>query len=275
MSLGTGSLKTARIRAAKLTSHTKLFLDMITEGRIVISRKSEIKAALGQYLREILEKHEMGRLEGSDATPKPNSPGVDVDSETMLTIVELEILNQLKGRQGSGKLDVAGFLDQVGLKDMSEDSPTYRFVHRELLKLCQAVIKIEQERMKGNYNSQLELSILSNYPAQQPLVPASEAKQKRKRSKRLSKAIQQFLNESVSDDKWAPKSITEYKNRLALLPEIMGDCLLSEIDFSKTRKFFDDLKRLPPNRSKMKAYRGVTIPELLKMKLPPVAYSAA
>ena len=71
--------------------------------------------------------------------------------------------------------------------------------------------------------------------------------------------------ENVSDGKWAPKSITEYTNRLAMLPEVMGDCLLNEIDFDATRQFFDKLKRLPPNRTKIKGYRGKSISQLLKM----------
>ena len=168
VSLGTGSLKVARVRAAKLTGLTQGFLKMITEDHTVITRKNEIKEALGLYLREMLEKHEIGRLDGSVETSESAKPTKDVDSEAMLTFLDLDIIDQLKGRPGSGTLDVTGFLDQMGLNHIPKDSPTYKFVHRELLKLCQAVIKIEQERMKGNYNSQLELSILSNYPVQQP-----------------------------------------------------------------------------------------------------------
>ena len=47
--------------------------------------------------------------------------------------------------------------------------------------------------------------------------------------------IEKFIKESVSDGKWAPKSIVEYQNRLGMLLEVMEDCLLSEIDFDKTR----------------------------------------
>jgi integrase len=268
VSLGTASLKVARLKAAKLTSLTQGYLASVAEGRIVIDKKNQIKAALGQFLRDMLEKHELGRLDGQTEPSIATTGGERVEPELMLTYVGFDISDQLKGRKGNGKLDVARFLEQAGLKDVPEDSLTYKYARRELLKICQAVIKIEQERLKGNYNSQLELSILNNYSVQQQPGPTNSEKPKRKRSTRLSKAILQFIKESVSDGKWAPKSIVEYENRLALLLEVMGDCLLSEIDFKKTRRFFDNLKCLPPNRSKIKAYRDKTIPQLLKMKLP-------
>jgi integrase len=93
--------------------------------------------------------------------------------------------------------------------------------------------------------------------------------QKEKASKRLSKAIEQFIKENVGDGVWAPRSLIDYKNRLALLQAVMGDCFLSEIDHDKIRDFFDKIKRLPPNRTKIKAYKGKCVTELLKMNLSP------
>jgi integrase len=268
VSLGTGSLKTARIKAAKLTSLTESFLANVEKGNLVIENQKDIKAALGRYLRDILEKHELGRLDGPAKPLRGSDAGKLVNREAMLTCLDIGIMDQLKGRENKGTLDVTGFLESAGLNDIPNDSLTYKYAHRELLKLCQAVIRIEQERMKGNYNSQVELSILANYPVEAQQVSVEPAKKKRRRSMRLSKAINKFLSENISDRKWAPKSIVEYQNRLGILLELMGDCLLSEIDFDKTRQFFDGLKKLPPNRNKIKEYRDKSIPELLKMKLP-------
>ena len=82
MSLGTSSLKVARLKAAKLSSLTDGYLINIAEGHIVIDKKSEIKAALGQFLRDMLEKHELGRLNGpatgaklGDMTVEPGPRG--------------------------------------------------------------------------------------------------------------------------------------------------------------------------------------------------------
>ncbi len=271
LSLRTGYLKVARDKAVELTSLTRNFLKRIAEDDPVIKEKGAIKAELSKILRENLDKHELIRINGSTVTLK--SPAAGEKPETtvgeMLDYFEKDIRSQLKGQGGRGRVDVAELLERAGLKNISQDSPIFEYARRELLIAHHALIRIERERMEGNYNSSTELSLLSQYPDNPPSEPENIPKQKSKRSPRLSKAISQFVEESISDNKWAPKSIIDYKNRLALLPEVMGDCLLSEIDHKKTRRFFDDLKRLPPNRSKIKAYRGKSIDQLKKMKLPP------
>lgn len=263
VSLGTGFLKVARIKAAKLTSLTQGYLLCIAEGRIVIDEEQKIKVALGQFLRGMLEKHELKMIERSAMGQDSSENGSKLKQGMSIEEIELDISNQLKGEHGRGRIDVIDTLKKFGINGISQDSFAYKYAHRELVKVCQALLKIVNEREKGNYNSILEISILSNYPVQ-----AKSIKEKRKRSKRLSKAIEQFIAENDSDKKWAPNSITEYKNRLTLLPAVIGDCQLSEIDSDKMREFFDKLKRLPPNRSKSKDYREKTISQILEMNLP-------
>lgn len=274
LSLGTGSLKVARIKAANLISLTENYLSILAENGAMVEKKEEIKRALARYLREQLDKSELGRLDGPDQPGEIIGTGQKVKPEFINAIIDMDVTDRLRHREGWSEIDVNEFLEMAGLSDIPEDSISYKYAQRELLKVRQAIVKIENERIHGRYNTLVETSILSNYPLQDQTAPApasaiSEKPKPKRRSKRLSKAIEEFVNENIADNNWAPRSIAGYKERLANLPEVMGDCLLSEIDHKKTRKFFDDIRQLPPNRNKVKAYRGRTVDQLLKMKLPP------
>ncbi|WP_300458867.1 site-specific integrase [Desulfobacula sp.] len=254
MSLKTGALRVARILAATLANKTKNYLRRIDEGNTVTITKQDIKSELGQYLQDRLEEYERIRLEGRNKNISSWSQEVALDK------INTDIQKQLLGQEGKHHEDVDKFLQLTGLP-ISLDDPLYAFTKRELLKLYQAAIKIEKERISGNYNSNTELSILSSY--------TTHGNVKKPHSKPVSTFIQQYIDESISDGKWAEKTVKEYKNRLGIFTEIINDCNLSDIDYDKTREVFDKLKKIPANRNKVKVYKNKTIAELLDMDLPP------
>lgn len=255
MSLKTGALRVARTFAALLANETKQYLIKIDEGITVATTKQEIKSALGKYLNNLLEKHEQIRAEGP--TNKKKLWATEVNLEKF----GADVQKQLLGHKGEVKINVGEFIKQTGLTDIPPDDPLYAYARRELLKLYQALVKIEKERIYGNYGTSTELSILSSYATTKTI--------KKPDSKPISKFVEQYIHENTADNKWAKKTITEYTNRLGVFIEVVNDCNLSDIDFDKTRDFFDNLKKLPANRSKVKEYRNKTITELIDMDLPP------
>ena len=286
LSLRTGNLPKARKLAATLANETRQFIK--GEGAIMSATKKEVRSALAAYLRAKLDLTEQQRIEGvSDPYAAKDIPGISlhglsgkatvkgyVPGGAVLRLMEVANREQLTNREHypheeGQQFTVNDFLASTGL-DVTEDTPLYKYVHRELLKLEQAAIKIEQERQYGNYNTPTELSILNAYPAAEN--PTIEDKED---SKSLSETIEQYITENVSDGNWKPATLKEYKAHLALFEEIMGDCLMSDLNHETTRAFFDKIKKLPSNRKKVAPYRDKSISELLKMDIPDAALVTA
>lgn len=265
LSLGTGSLKEARPKASILAGATIEYLENnIHRNQAVATTKAEIKEKLNQYLRKRLDYHEDNRLNsGKDFTKDVT------DRKPEIIKIQQQIQHALaSGNQKFGRDNTKAFLKQYDLNEINEDSPQFKFAHRELLKLYAHLIEIEKYRVEGDYIS--EHKILNAYPPPNVAAsPVSKPVKRKPKGKKLSKLIQQFIKENVSDNKWSDKTATEHTNRLNALLEVMGDCHVSTIDFKRTRRFFDDLKKLPANRNKTKEYRDKTVADLLKMRLPP------
>jgi hypothetical protein len=143
LSLGTGSLHSARPKAAFLANHAKEYLQELWCNSDMSLNKHDIKDALGRYLRERLDVHEQGRLEKSDQT-KGSEPVISLSS------VDDDIRKQLSGKKGHGKVDVKRFLKQTGLPDIEEGSPLYQYTHRELLNAHRS-LKSMQNKMISNF----------------------------------------------------------------------------------------------------------------------------
>ncbi len=65
------------------------------------------------------------------------------------------------------------------------------------------------------------------------------------------------------------KTIAEYDKSLDLFVKVMGDMKIGEIDEEIAGAYFQTLKKLPANISRVKAYREKSIAELLAMKAMP------
>ncbi len=282
VSLNTGSLKVARPLAAMLANATGIFINGKKETAMGLTKK-EIKAALGAYLRATLELNEESRLKGREPF-QTDERGIDMKTlndtgrltpESLLKLNAIALKDQLSGKENYSQYDDGAFISEEvneflkgsGLPEIFQEDPLHKFVHKELLKIKQAINRIEQDHTQGNYNTPTELSVLAAYPDPEGL--AYQQPSNKIDPKPISQLIDQYINENVSDNKWKASTLKEYKNHLKSFIEITGDCDLSELNHDITRTFFDKLKALPPNRSKIKVYMNKTIPELLDMDLPP------
>jgi integrase len=271
LSLKTGCLKTAR----QLSGILKHEVVKLTGDSMDIS-KEQIRAALGAHLRRELDRTDEKRLNGSEPY-QTDIPALDLqtfkrsqaDPADLLKILSNSVKKELAGQGGSINLDecdieqVKTFLSVSGLPEIPDDDPMVKFVHRELAKVQQAIFEIEKERTQGNFNSQIENSTLARFSEQPPAVIPPK-----KEMPALSKYIEQYLDEGVSDGLWKASTLKEYKNHLAMFLEILGDMPLDAIDYEKTRQFFDNIKQLPANRKKVKRYRTKSTAQLLDMKIP-------
>ena len=81
----------------------------------------------------------------------------------------------------------------------------------------------------------------------------------------LSELISIYIKTKLSDGQWKKHSVSDHRNRLAYLTEILGNRNINDITRTDFRKFRDILRQLPPNRKKSVKYRNKSIQEILAM----------
>lgn len=81
-----------------------------------------------------------------------------------------------------------------------------------------------------------------------------------------SEATERYIQTKLSDRAWKESSLPDHRQRIGEFLAIIGDKALDAIDRADMRQFRDTLRRLPPNRSRSKAYKGKSIDEILAME---------
>lgn len=87
-------------------------------------------------------------------------------------------------------------------------------------------------------------------------------------SPRISQVIGDFIK--IQTDRLTLSTVESYQSKLDDLVELTGDIRLSELDAHRADNIRDTLRRLPPNRKKIKEFRGLSISELVALKTKPM-----
>lgn len=85
-------------------------------------------------------------------------------------------------------------------------------------------------------------------------------------SLKYSELVKQFLEAKQSDGNITAKSVMDYKDKLSHFLDIKGDMLVSDISRNDIKEVKETLKRLPPQRKRLKKYRDKTTSELREME---------
>jgi len=80
----------------------------------------------------------------------------------------------------------------------------------------------------------------------------------------LQKLIEEYL-EAMAED-CNTRTLAGYKSHLDTFLEIIGDIQISEITRKQARGAVSTLKKLPPNRNKLKAFRDLSIAAIIQLK---------
>ena len=270
LSLQTGSLRKARPLAAMLARKTKELLESSEPHKMTIT-KQEIKAALGSYLRASLELNEESRYRGANPFEDQET---DLSATDLLNLTSIAAQDQLSGRKeyeardGSRETErkVNEFLQTSGFPEITKEDPLFPFVRRELLKVEQAILRVEQERTKGNYNTQTELSILSAYPTAPQAPNSTQGSQATAAGPRLKDLVKEWETEHISSNLWKPRTIDAYNGHFRVMLQIFGeDTKIGSIDHQAVKSLKDTLLLLPAGMNKKKTFKEKTIPEILKL----------
>ena len=272
-SLGTVSLKKARIKASRLGAYVWGLLeearaDIRARGYTTMDR-DRIKTLIHDYFKEILDEDERSRLERTKPFTSDELEGQYLASSSTFDDVEEEIA-RVDIRRVSPQ--VVELLNRKGITDIPSDSLAFRALAFELLKAQYSLLQIIAARSEGNYVREGELrkeyleAVLGGVEVVGPNLAHGSGKSK-KTGQRLSENIRDFLNDKRKG-KLVVRSRMSLEYSLQLFVDLAGDPYVHEINFEVLRSYFEKLQRLPANRTKKSQYREKTLEELLAMEIP-------
>ena len=254
-SLGTRQVSLARHRASYVGFRCRDLCRKIRVGGMNALEDSDISGLVQQWLQESLETMEDNRVDG----PVQSEAGVgEVVSD--LQKAEASYRSAL-GRSDYNFVERQAemILEERGLS-FERDSHAFRKLCRELMKASIRHIQIEQERSKGEYDDLPE-------PGNSVAIPAiaSQEPQSNVIFISISKLFDGYEQEMLAGKRWRDKTRLENRAMADTLVDILGDLPVNTLDKAKAREYKSSLQKIPPNRHKVKRYKGKTIAEILSM----------
>ncbi len=160
---------------------------------------------------------------------------------------------------GSESSMLAKFLEG---RNLGQDLPqeTVRTISAELQKAYSAVLKTAL-----GHTQAVQSYDFDDHTAAPLQVVAAAATQQHESSEKLTTVVQQYLAEGKRTGEWRAKTISEKEDALAFLREIIGDKPVADIGRADARKSKDALLRLPKNRNKVAATRGLSVAAALEV----------
>ena len=117
------------------------------------------------------------------------------------------------------------------------------------------------------HNAALSQFDLEDQPAERP----STKVEVKVATNRLSDVAMRHIEEGQRSSLWMAKTLTEKRDALALLVELVKDKPIGDITKADARMIKAALQKLPKNRNKSPATKGMTLDEMLQAEGLPVA----
>jgi integrase len=273
-SLKTVNHKNAKVIASKLLYHTeRLFLHV----RSGMYTDTQMRQLVNDYLHDVLNRCESIRSLGMVTYETDNHEPVtaDADAQTIITksVVAADELIETSKRKlmvndfsgVSVRLD--WYIKEKGLS-VDKGSVEYTKLCREILKAEIESLKIEKERIVGNYDNRYD-RFLDNTIATpaQPLAdqPAISIAAPTSPVVTLSQIIQENVKEADLGGNWTEKTKAENEGIYKVITDVLGDIDIKSLTHQTMMQFRDKLSRLPANRDKKPLYKGKSIEQILAM----------
>lgn len=146
--------------------------------------------------------------------------------------------------------------------DIVQDTDGYRMFCREALKYLYDVMKVEQERCKGNYDNDFDRH---TRPAliQPHSLPANTVEQNKEPSLLLSAAIESFMQWKEEKKKNTRKNY-EGMNKLVL--KVLYDKPIDQYTYDDMLNARGILKKIPKNATSTEGWEELSIDEIINLK---------
>lgn len=139
--------------------------------------------------------------------------------------------------------------------------------------------RIEVARSRGDFlleeeivgrdfgNLPCEIKEAAEKESSDPIQIAIEAMPPKKNALLYSEAMERYIHQKLQDGEWREHSVTDHRGRLGEFLAIIGDKSIESITREDMRHFRETLRQLPPNRTRVRAYKDKSIQELLALKV--------
>jgi len=251
----------------------------------------ELRAQLAQWLAELLEKPDKktisqkvirerlngylrALLEKDDIQIQPrkgvSGPGIDLTSG-QLSACYANMLTRLVDNPESlvdSAVDcIPHLIDEGVFKPEEISAENILQIAKAHIKIQVTNHKVQAARANGDYLTEQAIFAASYepYPPNPDSAIEGQVQDTSINQFTLLELIEKYIETKLSDGAWKSHSVADHKLRLVNLVEILENKIVSDISRDDMRRFRDALRRLPPNRTKLKAYRGKSIKEILEM----------
>lgn len=245
-SLRTCYLRDAKTKAQSLAATAWEYFNKVRSGTMEHLTDDELQRLLVEHMKTHLETDERSRVAvGSNALPESSHDD----------IIRNMMDDLARGKYGPHEGSAEEFIQWAGLS-IKSGSLDYNRLLREILKRDIELFRIYMHRDQGDYD--YERDYFRDFTTSQVFVqPAGPI------GPLLSEALAAFLE---SNNQWKATSYKEYKTVAELLPAILGDIPVSQVDHEAMRTYVAKLKTLP--RRNKKPYNSMTLEQILAYGVP-------
>ena len=96
-------------------------------------------------------------------------------------------------------------------------------------------------------------------------IAQNQRDEQQKKSKRLQKVIEAYIQEHIVLKKWTDKTTIEFRSQLVMFQKVVGDVPIRSIDRKMMLGYLETLKKLPAGIGNKPIYRDKTIQEITAM----------
>lgn len=285
MSLETGYMREARVRAVSMCSRIRILLEsgvmdyqelrqqlkewllqlLAKEDKKPVSQK-EIRERINGYLRMLLENDDR------NVHPRPRVVGPDIElTSGQASLCHADILTSIVNEPKSlANISIDVIPELVAEDIFSQDEiskSNFLQITKEYVKAQITNHRIQEARARGDYLPEQAVFAAPYKPCEHEDVAQSSdvASSNTEKALSLSELIEKYIEVKLSDGLWKKHSVPDHRGRLVHLVEILGDKPIELVSREDIRKFRDTLRRLPPNRTKIKQYKDKSIEQILEM----------
>lgn len=249
-SLRTGYLRTARIKANKMSAMVHSCFQQLREGSEEMGvTDKQIQASIRTWLKELIESVEQDRLKITK--PKAHEQ-LEHEEETLY---DFEV--QYKKALATGDYDFVRYsalslCEEDGL-DCPPDSMEFRKLSREIMKMYIKFYRWQQETLWGEY-PELGKDITLSQP--------SEPEERLDEGPLLSECLERYVEYKVTSGSWTEFNSTKnMRPILNKLIEVIGDLPVRSITKEHVRDFRDLIMKLPKHHTVSPVFRDLSLRE--------------
>ncbi len=219
----------------------------------------DVNSLIRRYIKQTLDADEEKRLMDNE----PFDPDFHADHEKVLRMSRQLLQRRLASNDRAFITETVDRLLETEDITLDKNSKVYWLLCREMFKAEDFILSTQEKRHQGDYDQD------PTWMMESIANKGSEASDDTP-IRTLSEIQEIFFEEGEAEKRWRDeKTKREVRASQQVLIDYFGNVPVNSLDRKAMGQFRRDLWKLPPNMNKSKAYRDLTIHEILALDPPP------